>query len=68
MYVEYDIGKYASFVQPLVAHVVTVGFIRVARMVESGTEWREKTVEEVTAKARRKRGGYVAPKQSNEEE
>ena len=51
-------------------HVVTtVGFIRVARMVESGN-WNgnEKTVEEVTAKARRKRGGYVAPKQSNEEE
>ena len=71
MYAEYDIGKICQFCTTAhVAHVVTtVGFIRVARMVESGN-WNgsEKTVEEVTAKARRKRGGYVAPKQSNEEE
>ena len=71
MYAEYDIGKICQFCTTAhIAHVaVTVGFIRMARSYESG-DWNNssKSEEEVVAKERRKRGGYVAPTQRYEEE
>jgi len=72
MYAEYSIGKICQFCTTAhVAHViVTVGFFQLAKSYESGN-WdgaSNKTTEEVVAKERRRRGGYVAPIQASEEE
>ena len=72
MYAEYEIGKICQFCT--VAHVshvaATIGFFRLSKMYGT-TEWSvggASKTQDVVAKEKRKRGGYVAPKQSTEEE
>ena len=72
MYAEFKIGKICQFCTLAhIAHVgATIGFFRLANMYGT-SDWASissfKSVD-VVAKERRKRGGYVAPTQSNEEE
>ena len=72
MYAEYEIGKICQFCT--VAHIAhisaTIGFFRLSNMYGS-SDWNvagNSNVVDVAAKERRKRGGYVAPKQASEEE
>ena len=72
MYAEYDIGKICQFCTTAhVAHVlVTIGFFRIANIYQSNN-WSQASsspVEKAIAKERRRKGGYVAPKQSSNEE
>lgn len=72
MYAEFKIGKICQFCTLAhIAHVgATIGFFRLANMYGT-SDWASigsfKSVD-VVAKERRKRGGYVAPTQSSEEE
>ena len=72
MYAEYEIGKICQFCTTAhIAHIAaTIGFFRLSNMFGS-REWDvsgdTKVVDEA-ARERRKRGGYVAPKQASEEE
>ena len=72
MYAEYEIGKICQFCT--VAHIAhisaTIGFFRLSNMYGS-SDWNvagNSNVVDVAANERRKRGGYVAPKQASEEE
>ena len=72
MYAEYQIGNICQFCT--VAHIshvaVTIGFFRLAKMYGT-SDWEvigSSKPTNLAAKERRKRGGYVAPKQSSEEE
>ncbi len=72
MYAEYEIGKICQFCTVAhIAHVTgTVGLFRLSSMHET-SDWRSATKNSLIdpeKKERRKRGGYVAPKQSTEEE
>ena len=72
MYAEYEIGKICQFCTTAhIAHIAaTIGFFRLSNMFGS-REWDvsgdTKVVDEA-ARERRKRGGYVAPKQASEVE
>ena len=73
IYAEYEIGKLCQYCTTAhVSHVIAVfGFFRLSSMYES-SDWggvsTSSTAEESSAKERRKRGGYVAPKIASEEE
>ena len=73
IYAEYEIGKLCQYCTTAhVAHVVAVfGFFSLTRMYE-GSSYSEQLTESTSAKSeakeRRKRGGYVAPKNASEEE
>ena len=73
MYAEYEIGKICQFCTTAhIAHIAaTIGFFRLSKMFGS-SDWDvasggAKIVDPI-ARERRKRGGYVAPKQASEEE
>ena len=71
IYAEYEIGKLCQYCTTAhISHAVsTFGFFRLSKMY-GGSEWSNSSAisTETESKERRKRGGYVAPKISSEEE